>query len=306
MAMRGSRKDYKFGQKNHWRRTVWNEVLRRTAGREYTEPILYLAGPQDLDRAIALDKGVPGQNLIAVDRDQKNIASVRAAKYPVIYGDIEDVIASWPISRPVCAVLLDFCAGFVQPTVDVYDLLERKPFRESVVMINMQRGRDSYSNVIREEFIGNGEDVFPWMQSVARWGYGSCGPAEGLPDTHRGLQWLTYHALDAAKVNERELTDAAQTTPGYQPGYEDALLLMFAGNYFKFADPVFYSYKSGVLTFDSVVCTNPLRLLSHAAKAEEITHQFDDIAERQHASQRSVEMSRKIAAMLAVRTARLA
>lgn len=63
----GATRDYDVGPKNHWRRTIWNEILRRTAGQEKEKLILYLAGPQDLDRKVALQKGVPDQNLVAID-----------------------------------------------------------------------------------------------------------------------------------------------------------------------------------------------------------------------------------------------
>jgi hypothetical protein len=55
----GATRDYDVGPKNHWRRTIWNEILRRTAGQEKEKLILFLAGPQDLDRNVALQKGVP-------------------------------------------------------------------------------------------------------------------------------------------------------------------------------------------------------------------------------------------------------
>jgi hypothetical protein len=63
----GATRDYDVGRKNHWRRTIWNEILRRTAGQEKQNVVLYLAGPQDLDRTVALQKGVPDQNLVAID-----------------------------------------------------------------------------------------------------------------------------------------------------------------------------------------------------------------------------------------------
>ena len=44
----GATRDYDVGPKNHWRRTIWNEILRRTAGQEKEKLILYLAGPQIL------------------------------------------------------------------------------------------------------------------------------------------------------------------------------------------------------------------------------------------------------------------
>jgi len=251
---------------------------------------------------------VPDQNLIGVDLDRTNVDSLRTARVPTLNGDIETVVASWPVDRPVCAVLLDFCAGFTQPAVDIYDLLERKPFRQAVIAVNLQRGRDPYSNDIRRAYAGKGDDDFPWMRAIATLGYGpSNGPADGLPDTHRALQWLTYHAADAAHVGVQTILDKIRALQGYEAGYEDFFWLMNAGAYFQHAKPKFYSYPSGVLTFDSVVITNPSRRIDESIAAEQADADVVDAAiEAQHASQRCPEMARKIAAMLAVRTKRLA
>lgn len=75
MAIRGSQKNYSFGSKNHWRRTIWNEVLRRTQGRERDGYVLYLAGANNLDHAVAIEKRVPEHNLVAIDIRQSNIKS---------------------------------------------------------------------------------------------------------------------------------------------------------------------------------------------------------------------------------------
>jgi hypothetical protein len=76
----GATRDYDVGPKNHWRRTIWNEILRRTAGQEKEKLILYLAGPQDLDRKVALQKGVPDQNLVAIDVVMENVLRVRQGR----------------------------------------------------------------------------------------------------------------------------------------------------------------------------------------------------------------------------------
>lgn len=311
----GARKNYKFGQKNNWRRTVWNEVLRRTNGREKAEPILYLAGPQDIDRAIAVDKGVPEQNLIAIDRDIANVASVRKEKQPALHGDLREILASWPESRPVCAVLIDFCCGLTMDAIDVYDLLERKPFRNAVVMVNMMRGRDAWSNEMREQIAGGAEDYFDMLMAVSTWEYGPQGPpgAECLNEKHRALIWLVYHAIDWWATASRYAAKHVAGFPGYEEGYEDAAGIMMAGRYFKTADPHFYSYRSGALCFDSVVFQYPLGVLfarprfqsgEGRAALEEVEAEIADNPTFMAA--RSQEMARKISAMLAVRTSRLA
>lgn len=308
MRMKGASKDYKFGQKNNWRRTIWNEILRRTNGREQTELIVYLAGPDDHDRRIATQKGVPDQNLIAIDRAKPNVDAIRESRHPVVHGELVDILGSWPRHRPVCAVLMDFCSGFEQPTVDAYDLLERRPFRDAVVMVNMQRGRDVYSNSIRKALCGQDVEDFPWLWAVSHWS-DPCGPAgaDCLTETHRALQWLVYHSVDAVQTGMPGIIEHIRAAHGYEEGFEDGMALMFAGQYFARAKPHFYSYKSGVLTFDSVVCENPYGRLFAAAESdgELDSREYDDHIEAHHVSTRNPELARKIAAMLAIRTFRL-
>jgi hypothetical protein len=305
----GSTKNYRFGQKNNWRRTVWNEVLRRTDGREKVEPILYLSGPEDIDRDIARSKGVPDGNLIAIDRDPDNVTSVRSMQHPAVHGDIQEVLASWPVSRPVCAVLMDFCGGLTMDAVDVYDLLERRPLRNAVMMINMQRGRDAWSNSLRSQIGGKSHDMFDMLTAISTWSYGPEGPPGpvDMGDKHRGLNWLVFHSMDAWQNSAKAgLIDKIRATPGYQDGFEDAIGMAWSGQYFKAADPQFYSYKSGVLTFDSVVCLNPFATLFNSIETDVASAAMDETVEKNHKHRRSTAMARKIAAMLAVRTRRLA
>lgn len=147
--MRGATRDYKNGPKNNWRRTFWNDILRRTNGREQSEFIIYLVGSRDLDRVIAVEKGVPTQNLVAVDRSITNIAAARLQRVPAVQADAIDLLWSWPRDHRVCAVLLDFTSGLEFDNVGVFDALQRPPFAAATVMVNFQRGRDEYSNGLR-------------------------------------------------------------------------------------------------------------------------------------------------------------
>lgn len=205
-------------------------------------------------------------------------------------------------------MLMDFCCGLTMAATDVYELLERKPFRDAVVMINLQRGRDAWSNTMRASLDGRGDDVFDWLGAVSSWGYGPYGPpgSDVLCEKHRALVWLVYHSLDAWKtVAEPSLIDRIKSTVGYEDGFEDGVGMMWAGNYFKSADPRFYSYKSGALSFDSVVCRHPLGQMLALQSKDDVRH-TDAFVERTHGHLRSQDMSRRISAMLAVRTGRLA
>jgi hypothetical protein len=151
MSLRGSERNYRFGQKDHWRRTLWNEILRRTAGREKTEPILYLAGPQDLDRWVAESKGVPSQNLIAIDTKQSNVLSVKRLGLPAIDADAQELLVAWPHSRAVCGVVLDFCSGLEEKVMwRTLSALLRSPFSGATIGINFMRGRDPSTNEYRD------------------------------------------------------------------------------------------------------------------------------------------------------------
>lgn len=46
--------NYKFGTKNNWRRTIWNEIDSRLDKNEKDLIVLGLFGEQDLDRKIAM------------------------------------------------------------------------------------------------------------------------------------------------------------------------------------------------------------------------------------------------------------
>lgn len=143
MGIGGITRFDEWGPKRHWRRTVVNDVLRRTAGREATEMLLYLPGATDEDRPLLISKGVPNRNLMAVDRSAANVARVRSAGGCAVRGELSDVMASWPDGRPVCAVLADFCCGFEPHVSGLFGLQTLPAFNGAVMMVNMMRGRDA-------------------------------------------------------------------------------------------------------------------------------------------------------------------
>jgi hypothetical protein len=152
MTTKGSRLDYKFSSKNHWRRTIWNDVLRRTNGREKKEVILYLPGKDDLDRNVALSKGVPDNNLIAVEKNKENVKSLRKKGVNVIEGDLFSVVESWSSSKKICAILADICSGVEPSVLNIFSSISlRESARESVLMLNMQRGRDPRTSKLRDQ-----------------------------------------------------------------------------------------------------------------------------------------------------------
>jgi hypothetical protein len=53
--------DYRFGRKNNWRRTVWNELIRRVINPDGI--VLYLGGRENYDRELLLSKGIKDWNI---------------------------------------------------------------------------------------------------------------------------------------------------------------------------------------------------------------------------------------------------
>jgi hypothetical protein len=150
--MNGATRDYRNGRKNNWRRWGWNRLAERIDSSMRNCPILYLAGPQDLDRAVAVSKGIRSTNLIAVDEHQPNVKRVRREGGVAICADIVDVLTAWPTDRPVAAVALDFCCGFEPELVrGLMRSLWRAPFANCWGWLNFQRGRDGGSNAIRAD-----------------------------------------------------------------------------------------------------------------------------------------------------------
>lgn len=225
MASDGASKDYKFGQKNNWRRAVWNDVLSRTKGREKRECILYLAGPQDLDRTVAMSKGVPGVNLVAIDRAGANVTRARKSGGVAIQGDIHDVLWNWPESRPVCAVLLDFCCGLeVSAAFAMEAVMTRPSMRGVVMMANFMRGRDPSTNKLRSLMASYGDEGGSYLGVCAR---------------HRGLQALQLCWVNSMRRRGKPVEE-----------WKRSVWVEFIGRH----SPVFRSYRSGPLVMDSVVC----------------------------------------------------
>lgn len=299
----GSHRDYKNGIKNHWRRTVWNEVLGRTRGREKKELILYLAGPQDLDREVAISKGVPGQNLIAIDHASGNVARVRTRRGLAISADVFDVLHTWPDDRPVCAVMLDLCCGLSRDALSSYDILERKPLRRAVVCINLMRGRDAETNWLRQQMSAHGFS-------------GSIDGAEDITK-HRAAQMLISHAWELVTLQYRVMSGDAPTEHACYLELEDKLsddtwgLLRTAvyRQLARFMRPRFFSYRSGVLRFDSAVFESHMRHLGDIADwalpfAPSWIRDHDANLREWRESLRVPTVARKISATMAVRTMR--
>lgn len=291
MSLKGSEKDYRFGQKNNWRRTAWNQVVERSkhnGGRV----VLYLPGPDDLDREVAKSKGINDQDLIAIDRDVDNAEAMRLKRVPVLNAEAEEVLNAWPDDVPVRAVMLDMFRGIgIDSAVWIYEALYlKKCFSRSVVMLNLQRGRDVESNQFREII-----DIDPAAYERA------C-----VRNIHaRHVSDLSVSRLNRAvmELNLRLLCHADHILKMTHRHGDPGLVAL---ELWRRAAPCFYSYKSGHLVFDSVVFNNigmsSVLTEAYPGQLKEYIAQAMGIIRAERTSQ---SVTRSIAAMLAIRTRRM-
>ena len=136
---------YKNGQKNHWRRTMWNAVstLLHPEIPKRDAIVIYLPGSTDLDREEAVRRGFNDANLIAVERDEAVARHLRRAGRTVINAELDDVLANWPIDRPIGAVIADMQCGLERNLIPLLAVLAMAhPLRFAAVALNLQRGRE--------------------------------------------------------------------------------------------------------------------------------------------------------------------
>lgn len=274
----GASRDYDFREKNRWRVRLWDEVLRRVGKRKTSELVLYLAGPEDLDREVAIRKGVPSLNLIAIDRKKATVQSIREQGNPAICGDVIDVLTTWPKASPVCAIVLDFCQGFqkLDDLKHLADLMIVHPaLKRAVLAVNMQRGRDAETNDMRASI-----SLFLSRQ---------------IPDIdpkHRGMIFALWYVLLAISKCQVLLDGFKLGTSWTQEQTVAAWQTLF-----QMFNPKVFTYRSGGLCLDSVVITSVGELFDWDPEQTDL---IEPLYER---GVRSVALS--TAATLAVRTKRL-
>lgn len=276
--MNGSTFDYKFGNKNNWRRWLWNRIQARVNYRKDEAIVLYLAGESDLDRAIAISKGFNPTNLVSVERDSSTCIKIRKRGVLSVCADVKDVLPAWPAHTPIAAVVLDMCSGIENELIDMLrGTLTAPPFLNCVWAFNFMRGRDSSTNWLRSELSRN---------------FGR--------EKHRGMvleEWLTsflvFNIIEECHPEWITSTDAD----------ERKVDLLWFSKYSavlrQHALPEFNSYKSNSgQMFDSLVWTSPFsKLLSDQKK--------DWAAAMYRSEGMDRKVRRKIAPVLAHRTMRM-
>lgn len=281
--------------KSNWRGWVWNRIIERipTLDCRYATG-LYLVGPDDLDREAALKKGLRNHNLIAVDKDINHIRNVRAAGNLGIQGRLQDILVVWPQDWPITFVNADMCCG-LDDNMRIFTaaLIICRGFipAETVIAVNLQRGRDPASNPLRsgikQSYFSRGMTREEFQRKVKR-------SDERLMDIvldekHRGKQFfnrLLFHSLDAARqVPGQEHLNKEQNG--------------FANQFVEATNPQFHSYRQNVRVpyMDSVVFTMPPFVnFDHEA----------DIAFYKDWTQRDLKKTiNRVAALRAVRTMKM-
>lgn len=244
--MGGESFDYKFGNKNNWRRWSWNRV-RALIEHPSKEIVIYLAGAGDLDREVAIQKGFRGNNLIAVENDEAVLKTLRDKKVLTISGDLLDVLEAWPTAseRSVGVIFADmmhglekdFCARFSQ-------LFLHPAFKKTVVVCNLMRGRDQSSKRLRDYMVA----------SIRR----NPSRLNGLSQLHRGVAFHSavisgfYYKMVGLEVEKRpeQYVQEWEIREWIESGLAHSLA-------------AFSSYRSTTgQIFDSVVFRSPWYFLS--------------------------------------------
>lgn len=277
--MSGETFSYKFGSKNNWRRWAWNRISERVLVPKRDAVVLYLAGASDLDRPIALSKGFLPANLLAVERSSTVCQQLRSERVLTINSDVLNVLRSWPIHREVSVIFIDLCSGIEETTLaSLQAALFMPPFYQSVIAFNVMRGRDARTTFMRDAMAMN---------------FGM--------EKHRGIlikeyitSLMSYHIIKGLHPEQIVQGEAdGEDRVGFNVSMKYISLLT------NLMEPVFNEYRSSSgQMFDSIVFNNPFR----------IVHDYYELGIRKkvYCAEKDKGTSRKISAILAHRTRRLA
>jgi len=231
--------NYKFGNKNHWRRTAWNRIAERLPRAPKDCIVIYLPGPLDLDRQEALRRGFRPDNLIGVDRAASVVHSLREGRALALQADFLDAVDAWSPQRRLDVVFGDFTSGLELKTgFAVATWLGYPHLGDSVFAFNFLRGRDASSNPVRGIYEG-----------LAEWGRAMGERVETPRLRHRGAQLLALMAVLLAREH------AGRGVP--QP----EMVVTFLAELNLRLAPSLLSYRSGTQVFDSLVFRNTIGAL---------------------------------------------
>jgi hypothetical protein len=156
----GATKNYRFGQKNIWRRWQWNRVVRilRDNGKKPKDAVvLYMPGANDLDWRVARKHGFRRHNMIGVEIDKRVASSLRSRGINVINAPFEGVLNCWSGDPPLDVILGDFCGGLTRSRGSslCMGLINVSAATGVAVVLNFLRGRDGKDGALIGGLSGN-------------------------------------------------------------------------------------------------------------------------------------------------------
>lgn len=236
----GVTKNYKFGQKNNWRRAVWNDIASRITDKK-NSMVGYLSGLEDLDRKVAIEKGFNPNNLIAIDKSKKITEELRKKGKISFHGDMQDFLLSWTGHPKINVIHADLCGPLNNAALNIARMAICSISDGGVISLNLLRGRDKVSNLLRSTMHTYIEYFFEDYE---------------LEDIHlhRGKQ--LYLMLNSWALLEKSNARSIDASTNYQKWFREGIFKKEKLN----INPQFRSYKSkcngAMLVFDSIIFNN--------------------------------------------------
>ena len=287
--MSGATHDYKFGNKNNWRRWAWNRIDEMLPVPKKEALVLYLPGKDNLELPMLLERGYKKHNLIGVEKNSKNVQLLRKSGMLCLSGDIMDAVLSFPPDRKLDVVFGDFCSGIklnaVASMVEMFFFLN---LRSTIFAFNFQRGRDGESEKQRSSIIHITSQ---------------CEKQFGIKKLHRGCQFLAIclenfaglniiHHKNELKKNNISFRDAHAAF--YRKISKDRVEPAYNQYRSEFCDEI--TGRRTVVFFDSVIFKNPFEKIGCIDALQSAEYQREKF---------SGPMRRQVSAILAHRTMRM-
>jgi hypothetical protein len=133
---------YAFSEKAKWRRRTWRKIaknLKAVNKDPRKAKVLYLPGPEDLDRKVAIANGFRAENMICVDKCPNVIKKLRAENKVAIQGDILELGL---VFREMDVLHADLCCGLTSRVLGQVELICNHARHNTVISVNMLNGRE--------------------------------------------------------------------------------------------------------------------------------------------------------------------
>lgn len=135
--------NYNLDHRNELRKYWWKLLAARCPVNVSDAVVIYLLGPDDLDRECAISEGFSSSRLFAVDMDGSNVKRARQHGQCAIQCMVEDLL--WVIKGEVHVLSLDTC-GVAMSDSNMRLLIGMKAAASNAgcaVFLNMQCGREA-------------------------------------------------------------------------------------------------------------------------------------------------------------------